>query len=287
MNELVQVIEANGLDQAKTNTIMEGFTGFLEEAKKYEERANAIVITSPDQKEEMKEARSIRLELKSIRTKAEGVRKQLKESVVREGKAIDGIANIIKAVIVPIEQHLDNQEKYVERIEKERKEKLEIDRIALIEPYVEDASLFNLQDMSEEGFTHLLESSKNAMEAKIEAERKAEADRIAKEAAEREEQERIRKENAKLKEEADAKQKEIDDLRRKEEAKEKKERETIRKEEQAKVEAEKLQAGERYQKFLVKHGYSEESQHLFYIARDSENEETKLYRLVATLTDSD
>lgn len=287
MNELVQVIEANGLDEAKTNTIMEGFTGFLEEAKKYEERAKAITITSPEQKEEMKEARSIRLELKSIRTKAEGVRKQLKESVVREGKAIDGIANIIKAVIVPIEQHLDNQEKYVERIEKERKEKLENERIVLIESYVEDVALFNLQDMSEEGFTHLLESSKNATEARIEAERKAEAERIAKEEAERKEQERIRKENAALKAEADAKQKEIDDLRKKEEAKEEKEREKIRKEEQAKAAAEELQAGERYQEFLTKHGYSEESKYLFHIVRDSGNEETKLYKLVATLTDSD
>jgi ATPase subunit of ABC transporter with duplicated ATPase domains len=34
---------------------------------------------------------------------------------LREGKAIDGIANVLKAVIVPIEEYLDEQEHYIER----------------------------------------------------------------------------------------------------------------------------------------------------------------------------
>jgi hypothetical protein len=38
----------------------------------------------------------------------------LKEQALREGKAVDGIANVLKALIVPLEEHLDKQERFVE-----------------------------------------------------------------------------------------------------------------------------------------------------------------------------
>ena len=81
----------------------------------------------------MKLARVGRLFLMKKRTAIETVRKELKEQALREGKAIDGIANVLKALIIPIEEYLKKQEDFVvlkeaARIEAERAEEERSDR---------------------------------------------------------------------------------------------------------------------------------------------------------------
>jgi hypothetical protein len=278
--DLVQVIEENHLDKVEADAIKGSFVGFLDSAEAYREKAMAIVITSIDQKDEMKEARRIRLELKGIRTNAENVRKQLKEDIVRKGKAIDGIANIVKAITIPLEEHLEEQEKFIERLEAEEREKLENERVALLSPYVEDVSFYNLREMSQQGFEQLLETSKLAKAKREEDKIKAEKERIAAEKKAAAEQEKIRKENAKLKDEADKKQAEIDEANRKLKEKEDAEKaEADRKAKEAE-EDEKMKKGAEYKAFLAKNGCTEESKHLFHI--QTTETEVKLYRIVDT-----
>lgn len=244
---LVEVVQETGLEQNQAQAILNDFTGLFENARGWEEKAHAISVTSEDQLEEMRQARQARLALKEIRVDAEKTRKRLKEKALREGKAIDGIANIIKALVVPLEEHLEQQEKFAEIQEQARKEKKLAERKEKLGQYVPDVSVYILEDMTDESFDTLLRTSKEAHEAKIAAEKKADEDRIAKEKAEREEQERIRQENEKLRKEAEEQERKAEEERKKMEAKRKAEREKAeaaqRKEEEKRKAAEaKLKA---------------------------------------------
>ena len=114
-NDLATIVRASGLESTKAQYLLDNFTEYFAIAADWETKARAIVVTDEKQITEMKMAREGRLFLRQKRLDVEKARKTLKEQALREGKAIDGIANILKALIVPIEEYLDEQEHYVER----------------------------------------------------------------------------------------------------------------------------------------------------------------------------
>lgn len=225
-NPLVLVVKESGLEPTQAQTILESFQGFFKQASEFEKRAKEIVVTEISQVADMAEARKIRLELKNIRVNAEKVKTNLKADILLKGKAIDGIYNVIKALTVPLEDHLEKQEKFAEIWAEAQAEKKLNDRKSKLMQFVEDLSLYNLKDMSDEAFAKLLESSEKAFNDKKEAERLAEEARIKKEEEDRIENERIRIENEKLKKEAEER-----------DAKEKADREAREKKEKAEAEA--------------------------------------------------
>lgn len=240
-NELAIVIREVGIEDSQGKTILESFSRFFEQAKEWEGKAREIVVSDITQVDEMYKAREARLALKDIRVKAEKARKELKEDSLRQGKAIDGMANIIKALIVPIEEYLEKQEKFVETLEEEKRQKRNAERIAALQPYVEDVGMYSLQEMSDEVFAKLLQNSKSAYEAQKKAEEKAQEEIVAKQKAEKDEQERIRVENEKLKKEREVREREVAKERAEAESKLKKEREEaeskLRKEREAREKA--------------------------------------------------
>lgn len=134
-DELAVIVKESGLDSTKAQILLDNFSGYFQIASEWEEKARTIIVKDASQKAEMEMARVGRLFLREKRIKIEKTRKELKEKALREGKAIDGIANILKALIVPIEEYLEQQEKFVEikakkeaeiiRIETEKKEEEE------------------------------------------------------------------------------------------------------------------------------------------------------------------
>ena len=107
---------------------MKQFQGCFEFAAIWETKAKTIVVNDASQTADMKIARIGRLELREKRIEVEKVRKAMKEQSLREGKAIDGIANVLKGLIIPIEEYLDKQEHFVELKEKERLEAERVER---------------------------------------------------------------------------------------------------------------------------------------------------------------
>lgn len=175
-NQLQIIVEESGLEKTKAQYLLDNFTAYFEIAAVWEAKAKTIVVTDESQTAEMKIAREGRMFLRDKRIALEKARKELKSQSLREGKAIDGIANVLKALIVPIEQHLDTQEHYVEN----KRAKEEEDRRAKAE---------------------------KALQEKEEAERVEQEKQMVKERAEREkEEQRIRAENKKLREETAAKE---------------------------------------------------------------------------------
>ncbi len=212
-NKLSIVVRESGLEETQAKTILDSFTGFFKEAQKWEEEAKKIKVTDITQVAKMDRAREGRLALKKIRVEADNTRKLLKEKSLREGKAIDGIANVIKALIVPVEQYLEAQEKFKERIEEEEKKQLILNRQVKLSVYIteEELSAYNLGELSEDAFNNILSTSKFAHDAKLKAEKEAEDERIMQLEKREAEIEKQRLENIKLKKEAD-KAKEIADI---------------------------------------------------------------------------
>jgi DNA repair exonuclease SbcCD ATPase subunit len=204
-NQLSIIAQQQGLQPSKIDSLMHSFAAYFNEAKKLSEAARSIVVTDETQTDLMLKARESRLTLKSLRVKVVQVHDSLKEQSLREGRAIDGVANLIKALIVPVEEHLERQEKYGELKQLERIQKKYEERISRLTPYVDDITLYAVKDMSDVAFENLFAGCKKNFEDRKAAEAKVEADRIAKEKADAEENERIRKENEKLKKEAEEK----------------------------------------------------------------------------------
>lgn len=248
--ELVVIAEESGLESGRVHDLLGNFAGSFQSAKNVAKESHDIVVTSEDQVTEMAKARAARLNLKSIRVDVEKTRKELKEQSLREGKAIDGMANIIKALIIPEEERLEKQEKFAEVMAQKRKNDQYIKRVELLAPYVDDISVYNLLEMDEPVFQQLLDNSMKAHAAQLEAERRAEVERKQEAERKAKEDERVRLENIKLKKEADEREKEFAKQRKLDEEKAKKEKEASDKKlaaehKAAEIEREKREALER------------------------------------------
>lgn len=206
-NKLQVIIEESGLEKSKAQVLLEKFGNYFAIAAEWEKKAQTLVVTDVGQKTEMKMAREARLFLKEKRVDIEKTRKALKEQSLREGQTIDSIAKILTNLISPIETHLEAQERFAEIKEAKRVAALKLVREAEVLPYIEFLPMvMELGTMSEEDYGKLLNGAKLQKQAKEDAERKAEEDRVARIKAEAEERERIRLENERLrkeKEEAD------------------------------------------------------------------------------------
>lgn len=233
-NQLQVIVNQSGLEPTKAKYILEQFTDYFNIADEWQTKARAIVVTNASQTADMEMARVGRLFLREKRIAVENARKNLKEQSLREGKAIDGIANVLKALIVPIEEYLEHQEKFVEIQEEAKREakRLEIEariveeeRIAAEKAAAEQERLRveneKLKEEARKKEFELIAERKQAEEeirevarkAKIESDKqnKKLADERAKSNAAREEAEekaRLLKEKERVKLEAERKEKE-------------------------------------------------------------------------------
>ena len=228
-NALVEIVKTSGLEQTKADYILERFQDYFKIASEWETKAKMLIVTSETQITEMKMAREGRLFLKQKRVDIEKSRKELKEQSLREGKAIDGIANVLKALIEPVEKYLEEQEKFIEIKEERIKEDRKKIRVAELQELGLEPLLYDLKNMPEENYQALVEGEKLAILQRKEAEEKAEQERIERE----KEQERIRVENEKLKAEAIKKEKQIEQERAEAEKQRKATEEKQRKEKKA------------------------------------------------------
>jgi hypothetical protein len=129
-----------------------------------------------------------------------------------------------------IEENARWKEETRERFENEQKELKVQQRLISISKFATEITRSEIENMSDETFTVFLSGIEKAYNDRIEAEKKAESERIAKEQAEKEEQERVRKENERLKKEAEEKEKQLEAERAKAESERKAIEEKARKE---------------------------------------------------------
>ena len=196
----LQVIEKSKADQIKAT-----FEPMVLMLSEFEDAFNELVQESGKgiTKEVTIKAKRLRIDIGKVRIETDKIRKEQKEEYLRAGKAIDGVSNILKWAVADKENKLKEIENYFEIQEKKRLEALQIERVEKLSPYVDDAELRDLSGMEDDVWKAYFSVKKKEYEDRLEAEKKAELERIAKEKAEAEERERIKKENERLKKEAE------------------------------------------------------------------------------------
>lgn len=243
----VMVKEAN-LDESRAGYLLKEFSGHFKEAAEWAKKSKDIWVTNENQTVMMEMARTGRLFLSNKRQDIEKARKWMKEPALREGQAIDKIANLLKDTIIPTEEHLRRQEDFV-KLRQEAEEK----RIRLeIEKKLAEEELEKQRKLSEEHTKLQAENTRLQLEARkkqqeLESERKRVAyeqeklkkeneEKIAEENRKRQaELELVRKENEKkLAIERAEREKSEAELREKKQAEQKAEADRIRAEERAK-----------------------------------------------------
>jgi hypothetical protein len=172
-------LAVRGLEPESAMTLRATFESMFAQTEEWAARAQSIKVTSVDQKREMKLARESRLALREIRVNAEHARKRLKEDSTRRGKAIDGIANVLKALIEPIEAHLLELETFADRADAARKTALKSAREETLRALGTDPAIYvNLGETSEGTWATTLDAARTNHEAKLEAAREAESIRV-------------------------------------------------------------------------------------------------------------
>jgi hypothetical protein len=266
-NQLQVIVQESGLEETKAKYILNKFQDYFTMADEWAKQTKTIVVTDAKQTDMMKLARAGRLALREKRLAIEKSRKELKEQSLREGKAIDGIANVLKALIIPIEEYLEKQEKFVEfqesvkaeviRLEVEKK--MEEERIAKEKADVEErdriyAENERLRKEAMEKDRLAAIERKRIEDERMKERRDAESKRLEAERKARDEQEKIKKDNeAKIAKERVEQQAKLDLVRKEQEAKldkERAEREKIESELRAKKQAEMKAEAERIRKEL-------------------------------------
>lgn len=186
---------------------------------KMREQLDSVVVVDPNDKTNMKLANTIRLGVRAVRLDAEKTfdakRSEVQAQMISY-KTEDALwlkaKQTMQILTKEIEENARWKEETKERFDAEQKIlRTEQRRLKCIQ-FIDSSTTITTDDfaeMSDEMFVVFLSGIEKAFNDKIEAEKKAEAERIAKEQAENEERERIRVENELLKAEAEEKGKQL------------------------------------------------------------------------------
>lgn len=213
--KLDEQVRTSGLELTEAQTIAANYAAFFERIAEKEsqvqklEKGNALHVDM---------AKRIRIDLGRICSEIESQKKKDKEAVLIRGRFVDGLYNAANGYGRLTQETAKEIEDHFERMEADRIAKLKAERIELLASHVDNPEIFGVEHMSQEAFDNLVEGQKLAKQARIEAERKAEIERIEREKAEAAERERIRIENERLKAEAEAREIEMQKERAKVEA---------------------------------------------------------------------
>lgn len=175
----------------------------------WEREIDAIDVKGVDDKKSMELAEVARKNAKDARVSAEKIFDAKRASVQQEKAEFDNedklwlkAKQVMQIKLKTIEEKAKWKADFAKRYEADQKEIATQKRIVEVSKYA-DINRIQFENMNDELFDIFLNGLKSNHEAKIEAERIAEEDRIAKEKADEAERERIRLENIQLKKEAD------------------------------------------------------------------------------------
>lgn len=246
INELAVKVSEN--KQAEVQTVLQQiFIG----TDDWEKQVDAIEVKDIDDKMSIGLAEVARKNAKTARLSAEKLIDAKREFVQNEKLQYDledklwlKTKQIVQIKFKAIEEKAEWKANFVKRFESEQKELRTQKRIIEVSKFSE-INRIEFEAMSDESFESFLSGLKSTYEVKIEAERKLEEERIAKEKADAEAREQQRLENERLKSEAEKREKEIEAERKaneqklaEERAKAKAEADRIEAENKAKLKAE-------------------------------------------------
>ena len=209
-NNETQLVHADyGLEENQANEIKRGLSTILKERQILIESFEGV-IQQEISEENIPMFKSLRLKIRDNRTKGiEAWHTANKAYFLNGGRFVDSIKNKESMENQRMEAALLSCEKHFEIQEENRLKELQEKRYSEVVEFVDDVVMIpdNLCKMDGEVYKNYLIGVKAAHSAKLEAEKKAEEERIAKEKAEEEARLAMIAENERLKKEAEAKAK--------------------------------------------------------------------------------
>lgn len=243
MSNLVTVNASEfGIEETKAAQIAEQFKPMLDKMVELENEYNQLTSKISEAGNITptlsNEAKVLRLKYVKVRTGTAEIHKQQKAFYLAAGRFVDAWKNTQLFASESIEEKLKEIEEHQQRIEAQRIVVLQTERSEQLAPYGIDTTHLNLGIMSDEVWSNFLIGTIANYNAKIEAEKKAEEERLAAIEAERQRIEAQRIENERLKKEAE----EREEVLRKEREAAELERKRIEAENEAKLQAERERA---------------------------------------------
>ena len=198
------VIPADISQQMQEAKVAKDVFGIVEKLfmgiENFKSKAELINVVDHNDKESMKKAKELRLEIKRERIDSQKLIVQKREDVKQrkslfdmEDKAYIRIIKVMDEKLSSIEDGLEEKEKIAEKYEEQQREIRLLKRKEIVNNLSDSMSELQYKDMSEETFNIFVSGLENAKKEKEEAERK----RL--EEQERLEKERIKAEEAKYK----------------------------------------------------------------------------------------
>lgn len=176
LNKIEKVIETSKVQIGEAQEIASKYAPLM---NRVSEQADLIQRLEKGNKEDVAKAKRIRIDLGKIAGDNKRQKQADKESVLIRGRFIDSLYNTVNGAIEITKEEALGIEKHFERQEAERIEKLRIKREKQIFKYT-DVIPPNLGEMQQEVWDNYFKGTKQNYEARIEAEKKAEAERIEK-----------------------------------------------------------------------------------------------------------
>lgn len=171
----ISIVDESDIVGGEAVALKEALLPYFVQAQEWLEIAKTLQVTDVSQVDIMKKAKDTRKALRDIRIALEARRKELKEESLRKGKAIDGVANVLKGLISPIEEYLEEQENFVKIQQEKEKARIISERTEILVAIGVNVSLYKVYEMTQEDFDELVSKEKTAKELR----EKAEAEAIA------------------------------------------------------------------------------------------------------------
>ena len=250
--EVTQI--AQNVSPERRHEILNILNTIFTEISVMEEQLKLVVVKDENDKTNMKLARTYRLAIRQKRLETEKLFDE-NRSIVQEKMSSYKVEDqlLLKAKQImqlkskQIEEDALYKEETAKRFEDEQKELKVQERILKVSKIAPELDRSNFENMTDDVFEVFYTGIEKQYKDRIEAERKIEEERIAREKAEEEAREQQRLENLRLKAEAEAREKQLAEERAKAEAERKAIEEKARKEREeaerlAQIEREKQQA---------------------------------------------
>ncbi len=219
--EVEQIAKSVSLE--KRNEVQSVLNHVFNGVSKMRNQLDSVEVKDENDKVNMKLANTIRLGVRQVRLEAEktfDAKRAEVQAQMLSYKTEDQLwlkaKQTMQLLTKEIEENARWKEETRERFEAEQRELKIQQRIVQVSKFSPGAMLRSeFENMSDAGFDAYLAGMEKQYNDRIEAETKAEAERIAKQKADEEERERIRIENEKLKAEREAREKELEKERAK------------------------------------------------------------------------
>lgn len=219
-NQLIAVLPAEvaqiaqNVSVEKRNEVQSVLNHVFNGVSKMREQLETVVVQDENDKTNMKLANTIRLGVRQVRLDAEktfDAKRAEVQAQMLSYKTEDQLwlkaKQTMQILTKEIEENARWKEETRQRFEAEQKELKVQHRMVQVAKFAPELQRSEFENMSDESFSLFVAGIEKQYNDRIETERKAEEEKIAKEKAEAEERERIRIENERLKAKAEAEQK--------------------------------------------------------------------------------